>query len=211
MDDKLITKKELLDQTGISYGSLYRWKRKSLIPDDWFIHRATYTGHETFFPKDKILARISEILEMKGDMSLDEIAVTFNPSKKDVDLEAVDLPSLGVASRPVIDLYLARYGETESYDFDALFPLFLFSKLMEGGALSRDETFLAIDLIRKESPPAPDYKLLFLRKIGICTCLILPENDLAYFDCETTVTAEYSLRELHTELANLVGNQEENN
>lgn len=205
MDDNLITKKELLDQTGISYGSLYRWKRKSLIPDDWFIHRATYTGHETFFPRDKILARIAQIVEMKERMSLNEIAATFNPSKQDVDVETQDLPGLGVAPRPVIDLYLARYGETENYDFDALFPLFLFSRLMEDGVLSRDDAFLAIDLIRIESPSIPDYKLVFLRKLGICFCILLPENNSAYFDNETTLIAEYILRDLHNELAKLIG------
>lgn len=48
MDPNLISKKELLELTGISYGQLYRWKRKNLIPEDWFIRRATFTGQETF-------------------------------------------------------------------------------------------------------------------------------------------------------------------
>ena len=38
MDENLITKKELLELTGISYGALYRWKRMKLLPDDWFIY-----------------------------------------------------------------------------------------------------------------------------------------------------------------------------
>ena len=50
MDENLITKKELLELTGISYGALYRWKRMKLLPDEWFIHRSTFTGHETFSP-----------------------------------------------------------------------------------------------------------------------------------------------------------------
>ena len=49
MDEELISKKELLELTGISYGQLYRWKRKGLIPEDWFIRKSTYTGQETFF------------------------------------------------------------------------------------------------------------------------------------------------------------------
>lgn len=49
MDEKLISKKELLRLTGISYGQLYRWKRKNLIPEEWFIRKSTYTGQETFF------------------------------------------------------------------------------------------------------------------------------------------------------------------
>ncbi len=50
MDERLISKKELLEHAGISYGQLYRWKRKNLIPEDWFIRKSTFTGQETFFP-----------------------------------------------------------------------------------------------------------------------------------------------------------------
>lgn len=49
-EENLISKKEVLSQTGISYGQLYRWKRKGLIPEEWFIRRSTFTGQETFFP-----------------------------------------------------------------------------------------------------------------------------------------------------------------
>lgn len=50
MDEELISKKELLETFGISYGALYRWKRMGLIPEAWFLRRSTSTGQETFFP-----------------------------------------------------------------------------------------------------------------------------------------------------------------
>lgn len=53
MEEELISKKELLEMTGISYGQLYRWKRKQLLPEDWFIRRSAFTGQETFFPASK--------------------------------------------------------------------------------------------------------------------------------------------------------------
>lgn len=53
MTDDLISKKELLDLTGISYGQLYRWKRKNLIPEEWFIRKSSYTGQETFFQNNR--------------------------------------------------------------------------------------------------------------------------------------------------------------
>jgi hypothetical protein len=75
MDDgKLISKKEVLARMRISYGQLYRWKRKGLIPEAWFIRRSTFTGQETFFPEDKIIGRIEQIKEMKGDHPLDDLA-----------------------------------------------------------------------------------------------------------------------------------------
>ena len=57
-NEELISKKELLELTGISYGQLYRWKRKGLIPEDWFVRKSSYTGQETFFPRGKVLYRI---------------------------------------------------------------------------------------------------------------------------------------------------------
>ena len=55
MEEKLISKKDLLELTGISYGQLYRWKRKKIIPEEWFIKKSVSTGQETFFPMEKIL------------------------------------------------------------------------------------------------------------------------------------------------------------
>ncbi|MGL4736549.1 MAG: DUF4004 family protein [Cellulosilyticaceae bacterium] len=75
----LISKKELLKETGISYGQLYRWKREGLIPEDWFIKQPSFTGQETFFPKSKILSRIRAIQELKDKYSLEEIAKMLSP------------------------------------------------------------------------------------------------------------------------------------
>jgi len=57
-----ISKKDLLILTGISYGQLYRWKRKGLIPEDWFIKRASFTGQETYFPKDLYLLLLNVLI-----------------------------------------------------------------------------------------------------------------------------------------------------
>ena len=74
----LISKKELLQRYDISYGALYRWKRKGLIPDDWFIKKATVTGQETFFPEKLICERMELILGKKDSLSLDELSDELN-------------------------------------------------------------------------------------------------------------------------------------
>ena len=78
MEQELISKKELLERYGISYGALYRWKRKGLIPEDWFIKKSTVTGQETFFPKLLICERVEMIMGQKDDLSLDELAGQIN-------------------------------------------------------------------------------------------------------------------------------------
>ncbi|MGL4337890.1 MAG: DUF4004 family protein [Turicibacter sp.] len=79
MEEQLISKKELLQLTNISYGQLYRWKRKNLIPEDWFIKKSVSTGQETFFPRHSILERIDAIVNLKDDVSLDELSAIFSP------------------------------------------------------------------------------------------------------------------------------------
>ena len=74
MEQELISKKELLERYSISYGALYRWKRKGLIPEDWFIKKSTVTGQETFFPRDLVCQRVELIQSQKEDLSLDELA-----------------------------------------------------------------------------------------------------------------------------------------
>ena len=78
MEQELLSKKELLERYGISYGALYRWKRKGLIPEDWFIKKSTVTGQETFFPKTQICERVELILGQKEDVTLDELAGQIN-------------------------------------------------------------------------------------------------------------------------------------
>ncbi|MCS7216794.1 MAG: YhbD family protein [Candidatus Bipolaricaulota bacterium] len=77
--EELIPKKEVLRLTGISYGQLYRWKRLGLIPEAWFIRRSTFTGQETFFPKEKILKRIQDILRLKDEHPLEELVRLLSP------------------------------------------------------------------------------------------------------------------------------------
>ncbi len=78
MGEELISKKELLERYRISYGALYRWKRMGLIPEEWFLKKATVTGQETFFPKELICERVELIQSQKDAYSLDELAKQFN-------------------------------------------------------------------------------------------------------------------------------------
>ena len=77
-NEALISKKELLERYSISYGALYRWKRKGLIPDEWFIKKSTVTGQETFFPEKLVCERVELIISKKEDVLLDELAKTLS-------------------------------------------------------------------------------------------------------------------------------------
>ncbi|MDD6644045.1 MAG: DUF4004 family protein [Firmicutes bacterium] len=76
-EEDLISKRELLEKYGISYGALYRWKRMGLIPEDWFLRRATPTGQETFFYRGQICPRV-ELIRARGEVSLESLAEELN-------------------------------------------------------------------------------------------------------------------------------------
>ena len=78
-DETEISKQGALRETGISYGQFYRWKRMGLIPESWFRRRATFTGQETFLPREKLLERIRRIQDLKDQHSLEDIAGILSP------------------------------------------------------------------------------------------------------------------------------------
>ena len=72
--EELMSKKELLEKYGISYGTLYRWKRMGLIPEEWLVKKSTFTGQETFFNRELICRRVEEIMSKKDSVSLGALA-----------------------------------------------------------------------------------------------------------------------------------------
>lgn len=130
----LISKKELLQQTGISYGQLYRWKREKLIPEEWFIKQSSYTGQETFFPREQILPRIAAILENKDKYSLTELSRRLSPDAA-ARVDGRALARIEEIAQDLLPAILYFYPK-ESYD---LFDLALFA------AVSRALDTLGLD------------------------------------------------------------------
>lgn len=200
MDENLITKKDLLTLTGISYGSLYRWKRQKLIPDQWFIHRSTFTGQETFFPREEILERIKRIQDLKDGMSLDEIAETFSPAAREVSFTPAMLETSGLAARPAIDLFLAATNDPGPYSFDRLFQVYFFDRLLKAGDLGRDDAISALLLIRSAHKMDAGQQFLALRKLGVTTCLLVEAGNQLTCDRECKVIMNTPLAKWVAEL-----------
>ena len=109
----LISKKDLLAITGISYGQLYRWKRERLIPDEWFIKQSSYTGQETFFPREQILSRVQSILELKDSYSLEELAKILSPQTSEVTVSLDDLQEIAGIDQEIINSLPELYGKNQ--------------------------------------------------------------------------------------------------
>jgi len=179
MESDLISKKDLLQATGISYGQLYRWKRKGLIPEDWFIRKSTFTGQETFFPRDRILARIKKIQSMKSeDLSLDDIADVFSPDLAAASLTADEVLDRGFASRAALDLYLERHAADAPFVLGELLTLRVLDRLLSAGDITADEGRALIGTMESglAGGTGGEFEALLVRKAGLSLWLLLPRG-----------------------------------
>ncbi|MCK6256098.1 YhbD family protein [Fictibacillus sp. KIGAM418] len=203
MSNELISKKDLLDLAGISYGQLYRWKRKNLIPEEWFVRKSTFTGQETFFPKDKVLERIDKIQSMKETLSLDELAERFSPSvKTETKITKDELLQRNIVSKAVLDLYLNENGNIEQFRFDELLEVFILDKLLTSGDISLDEGKMLLQVLKEArgSLSKSKYELLFIRKLGVTSCLLLSGAESIMVDQRSKVTVRLSVTSCVEEL-----------
>lgn len=117
----LISKKDLLLQTKISYGQLYRWKREGLIPQEWFIKKSSFTGQETYFPKEKILNRIQTIQEMKENYSLEELSKILSPEVSKRYFDRDDLERIDEIVNGLIPTFIRGFGKNTFTFIEVLF------------------------------------------------------------------------------------------
>lgn len=174
MEENLISKKELLELTGISYGQLYRWKRKNLIPEDWFIKKSSFTGQETFFPKDKIMERIEKIKGMKDDLSLDDLAQVFSPVLTDAILTKEELYSKNIVSQMSVDIYEGLHGETKLFPFEKILYVGLLETFLHSGEVGLDEGKLMLQTMEShyKNFEGKNCEIILMRKFGVAICFI---------------------------------------
>lgn len=150
----LISKKDLLAITGISYGQLYRWKRERLIPEEWFIKQSAYTGQETFFPRDQILSRIKSILDLKDDYSLEELAKMLSPETSTAGINFKDLAQIEEIDHEFQVMIPEIFGEEKFEFFEAALTAAITQAAKKIG-LTKDQ---AVDLLSKSITAATNQK-----------------------------------------------------
>ena len=199
MDQELISKKDLLLLAGISYGQLYRWKRKGLIPEDWFVRKSTFTGQETFFPRDKVLARIERIKSMKDeDASLDQIADAVAPNLGELSMTIGELEEKGLVSAAALELFRTRVRDgAELLVFGEVVSLSALDTLLRTGDVSLDEGRMVLEALQNDYPAfeGKDAGLIFVRRMGLSTSLLVTGSAEVRFEPGTRVIARLNLTE----------------
>ena len=194
----LISKKELLAVTGLSYGQLYRWKRERLIPEEWFIKQSAYTGQETFFPRQQIQSRVQTILDAKDKYSLEELANLLSPETSPGFRSAEGLKSMEEIDPTLLPVIQSLYGR-ENYEF---FDVVLFATVTRAAhALSLPDYGMRDLLIRAASAAIPvqrtvDLTLTVFRAEGKIHALLSKAAAPLSLDSDLPVLGSWDLSEL---------------
>jgi hypothetical protein len=193
MEEELISKKELLELKGISYGTLYRWKRKQLIPDEWFIKRSVPSGQETFFPRDLILERVDSILNSKEETSLDDLAKVLYGSPVEMNItlnELVERKMISDAARSAAEPFIT--GPTDYYGALTVFSI---GREIDSGDISLDDAGTMI----RSMAAAEDREMLrqgvtrLYRKQGVTFCAIISDASKVSMDVSSKLVLEISM------------------
>lgn len=169
----LISKKDLLAITGISYGQLYRWKRERLIPEEWFLKQSAYTGQETFFPREQILSRIKSILDLKDIYSLEELAKILSPESSVEKISVEDLMEVEEIDRELLEI-LPEVFEEDRFEFFEVALTIAISQTAKRIGLSQEAMK---NLLRKSAAAAMQLKTVNI----FCTIFLIDEEYHAVF------------------------------
>jgi len=202
LSQDLISKKELLEITGISYGQLYRWKRKKLIPEEWFIKKSTFTGQETFFPKYKVIDRVEKIKNMKGDISLDSLADMLSPDLTEKIVSEKELKDRNIVSEATLNFAREEYGEIKEFRFEQIISIYLLDKMFKSGKIGHSEGKIVFQLFhdKYQKFKGKNCELIFFRKMGVSSCCMVPDSKEVHFEETIKIMDIMNISELIEEL-----------
>jgi len=202
MSEELISKKQLLRAARISYGTLYRWKRMGLIPESWFIHKATQTGQATFFPRDKVLTRITRIQELKSELTVEQMQELFSANVESFKIPLKDFKELELVSKLSVTAFCSVYPAKDMLDFNDVFGMYVVDHLMRLSGIYLEDAKQVLRLLCKylSVEASKDYQLLLLRKLGVPMTVLVSGEDEILLEDNTEIVACANLGEFEEAL-----------
>ena len=193
-----ISKKEVLEVTGISYGQLYRWKREGLIPEEWFRKRPSKTGQETYLPRELILERIQFILGHKDSCSIEEMAGLLAHDSREGEFSAELMAQL-----TEIDADIRHALRESSCSRMEAALLVIVSRLYTRYRLTLQEVaeILSGCVSIVAEPPRGRVDFLALRISGRIYGCLVPENSGISFDRRISILERFQVDSIASDLA----------
>jgi hypothetical protein len=200
-DQELLSKKDLLALTGISYGQLYRWKRQNLIPESWFIKQSSFTGQETFFPKEKVLKRVDAILKLKDQYSLEKLAEVFTPELTNKAFQVSSIQQVEELDPKILNLFIKLWSK-ENFTFRELLFVYALSEISRSLNLGESWLVTSVTTVKcwLSQVNSSDYRLLVCQTKQQQYCILLPEDSTFYLDSNSEILANLKLNELANDL-----------
>lgn len=201
-NEELISKKQLLRMAHISYGTLYRWKRLGLIPESWFIHKATDIGQATFFPREKIFARIDRIKELKNELTVEQMQELFSANVESFKIPLKDFKELNIVSKLALTAFVSVFPGKELLDFNDVFGMYVVEHLMKLSGIYLEDAKQVLRLLCKylKTEASKDYQLLLLRKMGVPMTMLVSGEDEILLEDNTEIIACANLMEFEEAL-----------
>jgi hypothetical protein len=196
-NEEEISKKDILRESGVSYGQFYRWKRMALIPEAWFRRRSTFTGQESFLPRGKVMERIRRIQELKDRYSLEEIAEMLSPDSVERTYSPAEVASMGWLS-PQAKEFVGAMAERGEWRFLDILCAKMIDELLAGHQANEDDIRLAASVLLRRfgglNDAAGERHLTLARRDT--TTIAALHQGTCLFDQNVRVIAEINLGRL---------------
>ena len=156
-----------------------------LIPESWFIHKATATGQETFLQRDRVLARIERIQDLKGELTVEQLQEIFSPNVKSFCIPIQDFINLNLVSKIAMTVFSSCFPEKKNMMFDDVFGVYVIDHLMRLSGIYLEDAKQVLRMLSKylANQPSKEYQLLLLRKLGVpMTMLVKADEDILLED-----------------------------
>ena len=202
LEGEFISKRELLRAARISYGTLYRWKRMNLIPEEWFIHKATKTGQATFFPREKVLNRIGRIQELKGDLSAMQLQEIFSPNVSSFLIPVDDFMALSLVGKLAMSAFQSVFPDRKNLRFNDIFAIYVVDHLMRLSGIYLEDAKKVIRMLEAslKTQRTKEFKLILMRKMGIPFTILVKEKEDLLLEDEVEIVACADLAEFEDAL-----------
>ena len=152
-----------------------------LIPESWFIHKSTHTGQETFFPKERMLARVHRIQELKGELSKEQLKEIFSPNVRSFRIPFEDFLSLKIVTKLSVTAFSSVFPEKRELSFDDVFSIYVVDHLMRLSGIYLEDAKQVIRMLDKylRKNSTKEFQLILMRKMGIpFTVLVKGEEEI---------------------------------
>ncbi len=86
-----------------------------------------------------MLARIDKIVNMKEDLSLDELADMFSPVPADLSINKNELVKRNIVSKISANYVETYFGDSDMYTFEQTLSLYILDHCLHTGEMNLDE------------------------------------------------------------------------